>query len=172
MSAAIPVKIRRLSPHARIPTYGTAGAAAFDLYAATDVIIAPGETTKVPLGFAVEIPDGYGMFIVPRSGISLNTRLRVANSPGVVDRDFTGEVAVLLEAAEGDLIMNYAKYVDGNFASFEGRPVLGAYVIRRGDRIAQALILPIPRVSFMETDEELTETERGDGGFGSTGVSV
>jgi len=172
---SLTVKFRRLSPAARIPTYGTAGAAAFDLYAAADVIVAPGETVKVPLGFAVEIPEGHAMFIVPRSGISEKTPLRVANSPGVVDADYRGEVAVLIEnsAPESEFDDAYPWKIDGWVDSaYEGDGcAYYTYNIYAGDRIAQAYILPVPRVTFTETDEDLTETERGDSCFGSTGIA-
>jgi len=168
------VKIRKVRPHAIIPTYGTAGAACFDLYAAEDTIVAPGETVAVPVGFAVELPDGYEMQIRPRSGISLKTKLRVANSPGCVDSDFRGEVAVIFD----NIATTYNEHfpsvttLDGGleYDGF-GQYLFNTYLIRRGDRIAQAAVVPVPRVSFVEVDEELTQTERGIGGFGHTGVS-
>lgn len=177
------VKIRKVRPHAVVPTYGTAGAACFDLYAAEDVIIAPGDTAAVPVGFAVELPDGYEMQIRPRSGISLKTKLRVANSPGCVDSDFRGEVAVIFDnifetlyekdgtPAFTDVVATLdGKNDDITFAKTHAF-VSGTVHIRRGERIAQAAVVPIPRVSFVEVDEELTQTERGAGGFGHTGVN-
>lgn len=173
------VKIRKLSEHARIPTYGTVGAAAFDLYAAEDVIIAPGETVKVPLGFAVEIPDGFEMQIRPRSGVSLNTKLRVANAPGTIDSDYRGEAAVIVDnIAKGREKYGISSYytvrgINGLTYQADGeRYEDGTYIIRRGDRIAQAVIVPVPKVTFEVVDEELTQTERGAGGFGSTGTGT
>lgn len=176
----IPVKFKRLSPDAVLPTYATAGSAAFDLYAATDVIIEPGETAKIPLGFAVDIPPGYAMFIVPRSGVSLWTKLRIPNKPAVIDSDYRGEVAMMFDNILSPLAeshrfapLRYWLTVDGEFVdvshlnpeSYTPR----SYIIRKGDRIAQAFVLPVPAVEFIEVDT-LDETERGDGGFGSTGV--
>jgi dUTP pyrophosphatase len=175
----IPVKIRKVRPHAIIPTYGSEAAACFDLYAAEDVIIAPGETKAVPVGFAVELPDGYELQIRPRSGISLKTKLRVANSPGCVDSDFRGEVAVIIDClydSSDNVYTNgrtlfYAKTLsDSAIPTIDG-VIDGTYVICRGDRIAQAAVVPIPRVTFVEVDGELTHTERGAGAFGSTGVN-
>ncbi|MBJ6364183.1 dUTP diphosphatase [Paenibacillus sp. GCM10012307] len=170
------VKIHRLSENARTPTYGSEVAAAFDLYAAADVIVAPGETAKIPLGFAVEIPDGYEMQIRPRSGITLKTKLRVANAPGTIDADYRGEVAVIFDniAPESEFDDAYPCRLDGWVDSaYKGEScAYHTYNIYVGDRIAQAVILPVPRVSFEEVSaaSELSDTTRGDGGFGSSGV--
>lgn len=172
---AINVKFKRLHPEAKIPQYATEMAAGFDLVAVEDVIIAPGETAKVPLGFAVQIPPGYEIQIRPRSGVSAKTKLRVANSPGTVDADFRGEVAVLIDNIhEPDI--EYADYV---WYTIGGRclvdvgyapSVMRTYIIRKGDRIAQGVLAPVLRASFEEV-AELDDTERGDGGFGSSGVT-
>jgi len=181
-SNVINVKIRRLHPDAVIPEYATELAAGFDLVAVEDVIIAPGETALVPTGIAVEIPPGYEMQVRPRSGISRKTKLRVANSPGTVDADYRGEVGVIVDnTATGSNFIDYVYgLVSGNFqtddatgvpveyeASYEDMNVF--YLIRKGDRIAQGVIVPVIRANF-EVADELSETERGDGGFGSTGV--
>lgn len=171
---SVAVKIRKLSEHARIPTYGTAGAACFDLYAAEDAIIAPGETKTVGTGLSVEIPDGYELQIRPRSGISLKTKLRVANSPGCVDSDFRGEVAVIFDniaVTYNELFPSVATLDGGLEYDGFGQYLFNTYLIRRGDRIAQAAVVPVPRVQFVETDEELTNTVRGNGGFGHTGTN-
>ena len=141
------VKVKRLHPDAVIPKYATPGAAGFDLVAVEDVFIAPRETKLVPTGIAVEIPWGYEMQIRPRSGFSLKTPLRIANAPGTVDSDFRGEV----------------KIIATNTSENKG------FYIKKGDRIAQGVIAPVMRAIFEEVDE-LSETDRGLGGFGSTGV--
>lgn len=170
------VNIRKLSPDAVIPTYATAGAAGFDLYAAADVIIGPGQTVLVPLGLAFEIPVGYEMQIRPRSGVTLNTKLRVANSPATIDSDYIGEVSVIVDNITPDIGEDvYAvQPLDGGVYAWDiGQTFpVGTYIIRKGDRIAQGIIAPVTRVSFTETDEELTQTERGDGGFGSSGIGT
>ncbi len=166
----IDVKIRLLSAAARIPTYATDGAAAFDLYAAEDVIIAPGETKKVPLGFAVEVPPGYVMYVMMRSGIALKTKLRQPNGIGVIDSDYRGEVAMMFENNSRDTWSNAARRLDNRYEiESMSKCAPGSYLIRTGDRVAQAVIVPVPRVSF-EMVTELSETARGGGGFGSTGV--
>lgn len=162
----IPVKIKRLHPDAVIPQYATDLAAGFDLVAVEDVIIAPGETKLVPLGFAVEIPEGYEMQIRPRSGLTLKTKLRVGNSPGTIDGDFRGEVKVIVDNTSRPYRKFFLRHpVQWNItANHEG-----TYIIRKGDRIAQGVIAPVYRADFIVVDQ-LGETERGDGGFGHTGV--
>lgn len=167
------VKIRKLSPDVPVPRYATALAAGFDLTAAEDVVIAPGETALVRTGLAFEIPPGYELQIRPRSGLSLKTRLRVANSPGTVDADYRGEVAVIVDN------IHSGDYPDGavhkyGFDVTGGRVRglrFGSYIIRKGDRICQGVICPVERAEFTVVDE-LGETERGGAGFGSTGVKA
>ena len=178
------VNIKRLHPDCHVPRYATELAAGFDLVAVEDVIIAPGETALVPLGFAVEIPPGFEMQVRPRSGISLRTKLRVANAPGTVDGDFRGEVGVIVDnnATGGNFIDYSYGLIDGRFigdvaegqtveceADYEDISVY--YLIRKGDRIAQGVIAPVERVTFAVVDE-LSETVRGTGGFGHTGITA
>lgn len=143
----IELKVKKLHPDAIIPTYATGGSACFDLYAAehsyVDDISHP--NVKVGTGLAFEIPTGYQMLIFPRSGIAFKNNVTLTNAVGVVDADFVGEVCILLSAHSEGLLS-----------------------IKKGDRIAQAQLMPVHRVTFEEVTE-LSETERGTGGFGSTG---
>ena len=171
----ITIPFKRIHDDAVIPTFGTALAAGFDLYAVEDVIISPNETALVPLGFAVAIPEGYEMQIRPRSGVSFKTPLRVANSPATIDADYRGEVKVLLENTEpytdclcGGVIWTIGSEVIANDAYRKLEE--GTYIIRKGDRIAQGVIAEVPRVRF-ELVDELDETARGAGGFGHTGTN-
>lgn len=170
------VKIKLLNENAVMPTYGSEGAAGFDLYATEDVVIEPGETKKVPLGLAFELPPGYVLYIMPRSGVSLKTKLRQPNSVGVIDSDYRGEVAMMFDNIDLDDPANYefvedmyvVKDVKGDFhhlADFGG-----AYIVQKGDRVCQGVIQKLPDISLVQVDE-LSETERGSGGFGSTGVN-
>lgn len=167
------VKIKRLTPDAKLPTQGTAGAAGWDLYAAEDVVIAPGETAKIPLGFAVELPPDYAMFIVPRSGVSLRTKLRQPNSVGVIDSDYRGEVAMMFDNTEEKKMKfddNWlARDIVGRSHKECAHYRWGTYLIRKHDRIAQAVIQRVPTVQFTEV-AELSDTARGASGFGSTGT--
>lgn len=146
---ATKVKIKRLHPDAIIPKYATPGSAGFDLVAVEDVIIGTRETKLVRTGLAFEIPEGYEMQIRPRSGLSLKTPLRIANSPGTIDADFRGEVGVIAWNSDRDETIR----------------------IQKGDRIAQGVIAPVVRAQF-EVVDELSDTERGSGGFGSTGTKA
>lgn len=167
----IPIKIKKLRPNAVIPKHMSAGAAGFDLCAAKEVVIAPEETMLVPTGLAFEIPEGYEMQIRPRSGISAKTKLRIANSPGTIDCDYRGEVCVLLNNINFrcDNIDHYPEFLDGSFIRQDSLFPNGSYIIRAGDRIAQGVLQAVPRAVFEEV-EELGETERGSGGFGSSGI--
>ncbi len=141
------VKIKRLRSNATVPTYGTEFAAGADLYAALDeaVTIAPGETKLIPTGFAFEIPAGYAGFVYARSGLAAKRGLAPANKVGVIDSDYRGEVMTALHNHGSE-----------------------AQIIEPGERIAQMVIAPYITANFILSDE-LDNTERGEGGFGSTG---
>lgn len=140
------LRIKKISENAVIPRYQTDGAVGFDLHSSENVIIDRDCTVVVGTGLRVKVPEGYEMQIRPRSGLSVDTKLRVANAPGTIDNDYRGEVGVIL-------------YNTGNRAE----------QIEKGDRIAQAVITPVVKVEMEEVDE-LEETERAEAGFGSTGI--
>ena len=149
MTANLRLAIMRL-PHGMglpLPAYATPGAAGMDVAAAVDkpVILGAGERLAIPTGFAMAVPAGYEAQIRPRSGLALKHGVTVANAPGTIDSDYRGEVAILL--------VN-----------------LGAqdFHIERGMRIAQMVVAPVTQVTPVAT-ESLPDTDRGDGGFGSTG---
>lgn len=146
------VKIKKLHEDAVIPEYQSEGAAGFDLHALEDCFIFGGETKLVKTGLSFEIPVGYELQVRPRSGMSLKTKARVANSPGTVDSDFRGEVCVIID--------NVGK-------GYYDKPDI-VVKIKKGDRIAQGVICPIVQATF-DIVEDLDETERGSGAFGSTG---
>ena len=143
----IRVSFKKLSPDAVTPEYQTKGAAGFDFHAIEDMEINPRQTVLVKTGLSVEIPEGFELQVRPRSGMSLKTKIRVANSPGTVDSDYRGEVCIIME----------------NMGMLGSLP----YQIKKGDRVAQGVICPVFQAVFIEQD--LSETERGEGGFGSTG---
>jgi dUTP pyrophosphatase len=141
----------KVLPHGQglpLPQYMSAHAAGMDLYAGVgkETVIAPGEWKLVPTGLAIALPDGYEAQVRPRSGLALKQGVSVLNTPGTVDADYRGEVGVIL--------MNHSK---------------SDLVIKRGDRIAQMIINKIERIVFEEV-VELPSSDRGAGGFGSTGV--
>jgi dUTP pyrophosphatase len=146
------VKIKKLHPDAIVPKYQTSGSAGFDIHIIEDAVIYPGETRILKTGLSFEIPEGYELQIVPRSGISAKSRLRISNSPGTVDSDFRGEVGIIVDNID--------------FSSDKRIP----HTIKKGDRVAQGKITPVIQAVFVEIDQ-LNETERGAGGFGSTGIN-
>lgn len=147
------VKVRKLTPLAQVPEYKTKGAAGFDLAAAEKRVIFPGETVVVRTGLAMEIPPGLELQIRPRSGISLKTPLIMKNAPGTIDSDYRGEIGIILHN------INDPDGPQGN------RP----YTVQVGDRIAQGVLAPVVS-GILKEAEELSDTERGAGGYGSTGV--
>lgn len=142
------LKIKKTSDRARVPFYATSGSAGFDLHAIDTVSIQAGSTVMVRTGLAFEIPEGYELQIRPRSGMSAKTKIRVSNSPGTLDSDYRGEVMIIID----NISQNQAD----------------SYRINSGDRIAQAVLQKVEQAEF-ELVDELSETQRGSGGFGSSG---
>lgn len=148
---AMKIRIRRLAHAADLPlpAYATAGAAGMDLLAALAAprTIPPGGRALIPTGLVIALPEGHELQIRPRSGLALRHGIVLANSPGTIDEDYRGELAVIvLNAGEA------------------------AFTVEHGMRIAQAVLAPILRAEWDETDA-LGDTARGDGGFGSTGLA-
>ena len=141
------VKFKKLRPEAQAPQYQTPYAAGADLYAVadSDIVIESGKTVLIHTGISMEIPCGYGGFIFARSGLASKKGLAPANKVGVVDADYRGEIMVALH--------NHSDI---------------AQTVSHGERIAQLVLLPFLACEFIECDE-LSETTRGEGGFGSTG---
>jgi len=165
------VSIKRLHQDAIIPSYARVGDSGADLCALEDVIIPPGEATVVRTGLAFSLTQGYELQIRPRSGISAKTGLLVVL--GTIDSCYRGEVSVIVRnlypVPQVPLGQRYARCINGTSHATERSHLYGTYLVRKGDRIAQAVIAPVMRAVFAETDE-LDDTERGVGAFGSTGV--
>lgn len=141
------IAVKKLSPKAILPTYGSAEAAGADLYACLEesVTIAPGETAWIPTGLALEVPKGCAGLIYARSSLGVKRGLAPANKVGVIDSDYRGEIRVVL--------LNHGKT---------------SQTVEHGERIAQMIITPVLTPAYQQV-EELTDTSRGTGGFGSTG---
>lgn len=147
---SVTIQVRRL-PHSDglpLPAYATTGAAGMDLLAAVEapVTIEPGKRALIPTGLAIALPPGFEMQVRPRSGLALRNGILLPNSPGTIDEDYRGEVQVILLNA-GDL----------------------PFTVERGMRIAQAIVAPVVRAEWQEV-ENLDDTTRSTGGFGSTGT--
>jgi dUTP pyrophosphatase len=140
----IDVPVRRLRPDARIPDQAYNGDAGLDLSSCEHVLLPPGERAVVPTGLAVEIPDGYAGFVQPRSGLAARHGIGIVNSPGLIDSGYRGEIRVIL--------LN------------TGRE---AFSVEPGMRVAQLVVAPVATVRLVEVDE-LTSSERGGRGFGSS----
>ena len=141
------IRFLKKHPDAVMPQYATPGASGLDLHARIphDIYLQPGVRFTCPVGIGIELPEGFSAYVCPRSGMAKNHGVTVLNAPGVVDSDFRGEICAIL--------INHGDQ---------------AYKIEPNQRIAQLVIAPVIRVELVQ-DGELTETERGDGGFGSTG---
>ena len=139
--------IKRLDEDVELPSYAYEGDAGLDLRSAEDVVLKPFERRLVSTGLAIAIPDGYAGFVQPRSGLALREGLSMANTPGLIDAHYRGELKVCAINLDPEREIH----------------------ITKGERIAQLVIQKVPRVSLMEV-ESLDETDRGVGGFGSSGA--
>jgi dUTP pyrophosphatase len=156
------IQIKKLHPDAVVPQYQTKGASGFDLVALEDITICPGETKIVKTGIAIAVPEGFELQVRPRSGLSLKTPLRVANSPGTVDSDYRGECCVIM--TNSSIETNCMTDISGNLI----KAMAGTQYIKKGDRIAQGVVCPVVQAEI-ELVAELDSTDRGAKGFGSTG---
>ncbi len=149
--AQLPIRITRLrdAQDLPLPSQGTPGSAGFDLHAAVETAITldPGARTRVPTGLAIAVPEGYEAQVRPRSGLAFRHGIVLPNAPGTIDSDYRGEIQVIVMNAGDE-----------------------AFRIERGDRIAQLVVAPVVVARFVEVSD-LDATERGAGGFGSTGVA-
>lgn len=142
---AIPVQIKKLDPDAVVPEYKKPGDAGFDLHALRRVEIPAGQAAIVPTGLAFAIPEGFEMQVRMRSGAALKTTLIVANAPGTIDAGYRGEVGIIVRNLGSE-----------------------PYCVEQGERIAQGVVAPVCHAEFALVDE-LPASERGAGGYGSTG---
>ena len=142
----VEVLLRRIDPALPVPARSHPGDAGVDLYAARDVVLAPGERAVVPTGIAIALPDGYAAFVHPRSGLAARHGVTLVNAPGTIDAGYRGEIAVTMINTDRSAPVRF----------------------RRGDRIAQLVVQRVERAVFCEV-KSLPGSARGEGGFGSTG---
>jgi len=142
------IQIKKLSTEVLTPKYETSGSSGMDIaaYIRQDIIINPGEKALIPTGFSLSVPQGYEVQIRPRSGLAAKKGVTVLNTPGTIDSDYRGEIKVIL--------INLSKDI---------------FYVKSGERIAQMVVCPVKQVAVEEVNE-LSETNRGVGGFGSTGT--
>ena len=146
--SSVQVLITRLDPELPLPRYAKGGDAGADIVSRIDITLAPGERALVPTGIAIALPDGYVALVHPRSGLAIKHGVTMVNSPGTVDAGYRGELQVIL--------INHDRSESVSF--------------KRGDRIAQLVIQKVERAEFVEV-QDLPGSDRGTGGFGSTGRS-
>jgi len=144
---ALRLAIRRLDPNLPLPSYAHQGDAGLDLFAARSTAIPPGHRELVPTGVAIELPEGYAGFVQPRSGRALREGLSLVNTPGLIDSHFRGEIQVIAINLDPEATL----------------------VISYGEKVAQLVVQRVERCDLAEVDE-LGDTARGEGGFGSTGA--
>ena len=141
------IKLKQLDPGLPIPKYAHKDDAGCDLYSRIDLVLKPGERALMPTGIQLAVPAGYAGFIQPRSGIAHSNGISIVNSPGIIDSSYRGEIKVIL--------INLDKKK--------------AFRLKRGDKLCQLTIQKVEKADF-EVVEDLDNTERGEGGFGSTGL--
>ena len=144
----VQIEIKALNEAAKIPSYAYSGDAGMDLRASESLTLQPFERALVPTGLAIALPEGYAGFVLPRSGLAIKHGITVVNTPGLIDSNYRGELKVILQKTDPHV----------------------PFTIHVGDRIAQLVVMPVPHMSFTPVDV-LSSTERGEGGFGSSGVS-
>ncbi|MBI6872206.1 dUTP diphosphatase [Clostridium aciditolerans] len=142
----IELKVKRINGEAKMPEYAHAGDAGLDLFSVDDLMILPGESKLIKTGIQIELPKGTEAQIRPRSGLALKNQITVLNTPGTIDEGYRGEIGIIL--------INHGKQ---------------EFHVEKGMKIAQMVVKPVFTVTIKEI-EELTDTTRGEGGFGSTGV--
>ncbi len=140
------IKIKRIHPDAKLPKYEHAGDSGADLYSVIEYTLKPLERFAVPTGLTVEIPLGHEIQVRPKSGLALSHGITLLNTPGTVDAGYRGEIKVIL--------INLGQE---------------NYLVKKGQKIAQLVVTPVLHAEFQETDS-LSDSSRGDGGFGSTGI--
>lgn len=145
LNSDVVLRVKRVSELAKMPAYAHAGDAGMDLFSIEERVIEPGETALVGTGIAVELPPDTEAQVRPRSGLALNHSITVLNTPGTIDEGYRGEIKVIL--------INHGR---------------SSFKVERHMKIAQMVIKPVLRAEVLEVDE-LTDSDRGDGGFGSTG---
>jgi len=142
----VPLRIKRLQPDVELPSYAHPGDAGLDIRSAEEAVLQPGERRLIGTGLAMALPEGYAAFVQPRSGLAARHGISIVNTPGLIDCHYRGEVKVIL-------------------VNLGGEP----FRVKKGDRIAQMVIQRVERAEVLEV-EELEDTSRGEGGFGSTGL--
>ncbi len=165
----IQIPFVKCHPNAKMPEYAHPDDSGMDVYALDDYVIHPGETKLIPTGIKMAVPNGYEIQVRPKSGRTLKTKMRVANTPGTVDASYRGELCVIIDNIEPP-IKDITYDFDDN-----GRPIITSILhgsdmtIGKGEKFAQLVLMEVPKAVLFQV-ENLDDTERGEGGFGSTNL--
>ncbi len=162
------VYINLISPDAIMPSYAHSNDAGMDIFASENTYVKPGESVLVPTGLKMAIPDGFEVQIRPRSGLSLNTLLRIPNSPGTIDSGYRDEIKIIVYNAS--TVSDSCAQIETFTTDSKGNPQ-GIYLIRRGDRIAQMVFASVTKANLIPVDSLDGIGNNRNGGFGSTGIS-
>ena len=152
-----------------MPTYAHPSDAGMDIYATEDIDILPGETKLLNTGLKVELPLGYELQIRPKSGLSLKTKMRVANSPATIDANYRGEIGVIIDNIEPKIKDITYDFDEQGFPRITSILTGAPLHIEKGQKIAQLVLSEVPKACFYQVDKINEETDRGSGGYGSTG---
>lgn len=166
----VKIPIEKCHEEAKAPTYAHITDSGMDVYALEDITINPGETKLVPIGIKVAIPNGYELQVRPKSGRSLKTKLRIANTPGTIDAGYRDEIGIIVENIEpkiADISYGFNAKGETVIKSIEHGK---SYTIGKGEKFAQLVLAEIPKVSWYKVDSVLELGEDRGGGFGSTGL--
>lgn len=168
---SIPVEICREG--AKLPTYATNGSGAMDIYSPEEYVIAPGESALIPIGIKVDIPIGYGLLIQPRSGLSRKTKIRIPNTPGLIDSDYHDEIGVIIENIDAPIKdAQLGEVPDHDHDHFDVVPLYGSsFTIGKGERFAQMRLVEIPLVNWLPVSSLGSFEDDHGKGFGSTGTN-
>ena len=166
------IKFKKLHVDAKVPSYATEGSAGFDISSIEDVVIRPQETKVIHTGLVLEIPQDTALMLYPRSGVSAKTTLRMANSVGVIDSDYRGEILIILYNMAAPIKHMVPQYILTNGEKVDGYEFgylpEGTILVKKGDRIAQGIVHDVSMAKFIP-EEDITKTTRGKGGLGSSG---
>lgn len=164
---SIPVEVCREG--AKLPTYATDGSGAMDIYSPEEYVIGPSESVLIPIGIKVDIPIGYGLLIQPRSGLSRKTKIRIPNTPGLIDSDYHDEIGVIIENIDPPIKQVGLELRDGEI--MDGTLYGSSFTIGKGERFAQMRLVEVPLVNWLPVSSLGTfENDHGKG-FGSTGTN-
>ena len=166
----IKVPIEKCDDRAKAPTYANTTDSGMDVYALEDITIAPGETKLIPIGIKVAIPRGYELQVRPKSGRSLKSKLRIANTPGTIDAGYRDEIGIIVENIEPVISDISYEYDDEGNLKITSIDFGSSHTIGAGEKFAQLVLAEVPKVSWLQVDSVTGIGEDRGGGFGSTGL--